>query len=220
METPRTTVWLIEDDPSFRQSVLSVLETEPALHCPVSFSSVEDALILFDSEQYLEPDMPRPDVILLDINLPGASGLESIRTLKERSPQTRVVMLTIHDDAGTIFEAFRQGASGYLPKNAGVDAILLGVEEAARGGTLMPAPVARKVLAQLQAATPATDYNLSDREMDVLREMTLGKSQQRIADSLYLSRHTVNTHIQHIYEKLHVNSGLEAVAKALRERIV
>ncbi len=212
-------VWMIEDDTVFRDTFASVFELSPDVSCTGLFGSCEDAFAYINSADYVADTTLAPDVVLLDINLPGKSGLEGLETLKDLLPQSRIVMLTIRDEAETIFEAFRKGASGYLPKNAPVDEILDAVNEAYRGGTLMPAPVARKVLATLQSG-PTKDYDLSDREVDVLREMTNGKSQQAIADALFVSRHTVNTHIQHIYEKLHVHSGIEAVAKALRERLV
>jgi DNA-binding NarL/FixJ family response regulator len=129
-------------------------------------------------------------------------------------------MLTIRDDAETIYAALRAGASGYLIKNDQVDQIVAAIREAAQGGTLMPAPVARKVLGFFQQQESKPDYGLTEREMEVLQEMTEGYVQKEIADRLFISPSTVNTHIQHIYEKLHVHSGIEAVAKALRERLV
>ena len=213
-------VWMVEDDAQYRDTVMSVFESTSHINCRRAFGSCHEALDYVASEAFTEnPDERLPDVLLLDINLPGASGIEGIPQFKEALPSTRIVMLTIRDEAETIFEAFRRGASGYLPKNAPIDEILDAVQEAYRGGTLMPAPVARKVLSTLQTG-PKEDYNLSSREIDVLREMTSGKSQKQIAESLFLSPHTVNSHIQHIYEKLHVHSGIEAVAKALRERLV
>jgi DNA-binding NarL/FixJ family response regulator len=212
------TLWVVEDDPHFRETLAALFDVSDAFACSQLFGSCEEALAHSEQERF-PTQHTHPDVILLDINLPGMSGLQGIVALKTRLPEARIVMLTIRDEAETIFEAFRSGASGYLPKNASASQIQAAVLEAARGGTLMPAPVARRVLATLRKE-PSGDYALSGRESDVLREMTHGKSQQAIADSLFVSRHTVNTHIQHIYEKLHVHSGIEAVAKALRERLV
>ncbi|MBO6577007.1 MAG: response regulator transcription factor [Rhodothermales bacterium] len=220
METSRQIViWMVEDDADYRATMSSVLQLSPETSLSRSFGSCEEAFAFVASKEFAEADEPVPDVMLLDVNLPGASGLESITQLKNELPGMAIVMLTIRNETETIFSAFRFGASGYLPKDSPIDEILDAVREASRGGTLMPALVAGEVLSLLREA-PEKDYGLSDRETDVLREMTLGKSQQAIADALFVSRHTVNTHIQHIYEKLHVHSGIEAVAKALRERIV
>jgi DNA-binding NarL/FixJ family response regulator len=159
-------------------------------------------------------------VLLLDVNLPGMSGLDGLGALKARLPAARVVMLTIRDDAETIYAALGAGASGYLLKNADPDQLAAAVEAARNGGMLMPGPVARKVLAAFEGPTPTPDYGLTDRERDVLREMVQGHTQKEIAERLFVSPSTVNTHVQHIYEKLHVHSGSAAVAKAVRERLV
>lgn len=221
MPNSNITVWIVEDDGEFRKTLTFLLDNTSGMACGHVFGSCEEALDLLDEFSGRARPWDLPDVLLLDINLPGLSGLEGIGRLKTLLPGTGIVMLTIRDDADTIYEAFRAGASGYLLKNAGVDQIISAVREAHQGGTLMPAPVARKVLAFFQqqgAAVP--DYGLTDREKDVLREMTEGRAQKEIADRLYVSPSTVNSHIQHIYEKLHVHSGIEAVAKALRERLV
>ena len=210
-------VWLVEDDQQYRESVVAVLASSPGFRCGMHFASADKALALASTELGTRVDWP--DVILLDINLPGTDGLTAIRALKAAIPDAAIVMLTIRDETETIFQAFRSGASGYLLKNATIDQLLNAVEEAARGGTLMPAAVARRVLGVL-GQDRSDDYDLTAREKDVLREMTNGKSQPQIADALFVSRHTVNSHIQRIYEKLHVHSGVEAVAKAFRERLV
>jgi DNA-binding NarL/FixJ family response regulator len=218
-DAPDIVVWLVEDDADYRDTILSVLALESGAECTRWFGSCEAAFAFIASDEFAHATEPAPNVILLDVNLPGASGIESIMELKSRLPSTQVVMLTIRDDTETVFSAFRLGASGYLPKDAPIDEMLDAVREASRGGTLMPSKVAGQVLSLLRGVADE-HYGLSEREVDVLREMTNGKSQKAIADTLFVSRHTVNTHIQHIYEKLHVHSGIEAVAKALRERIV
>lgn len=217
---PTITVWVIEDDLQYRQTLAYLLDHTSDLRCGQTFEACEEALDLLDAYEGRAKPEWWPDVVLLDVNLPGLSGIEGLGRLKAHLPKTQILMLTIRDDADTIYEALRAGASGYLVKNAGVDQIIAAVREASQGGTLMTAPVARKVLSffQQQTAMPP-DYGLTEREKDVLREMTEGRTQKEIADKLFISPHTVNTHIQHIYKKLHVHSGVEAVAKAIRERL-
>ena len=220
METQQPTrVWIVEDDRDYRQSVCRALETQPGARCTDRFGACETALA---AARTLAPDAA-PDVLLLDINLPGMSGLDALAPFKAYLPATRIVMLTNRDDASTIYQALRAGAAGYLLKSADVDDIVAGVAQARRGGMLMPAPVAREVQSFLQAATlpaPQPDHGLSEREMEVLVDMGQGFSQKEIATRLSLSPHTVDTHIRHIYDKLHVRSGVEAVAKALREKLI
>ncbi len=213
------TAWLVEDDEEFRQALQASLE--PELRVPHTFGSVEDALAWADLHRTRPPEGGWPDVLLLDVNLPGRSGLDALGTLKARLPDTRILMLTIRDDAETIYTALGAGASGFLVKSAPATEIAAAVREAADGGMLITGPVARKVRAffERQAASGG-DYGLSERERDVLDEMGQGRSQREIAQRLFVSQSTVNTHIQHIYEKLHVHSASAAVAKALRERLI
>lgn len=206
------TVWIVEDDDGYRDALTAAL----ASSVTQAFESVEDAA----AWAAVMGAGTSPDVVLLDVNLPGASGIEGLATLKTALPSARFVMLTIRDDAETVYAALRAGASGYLLKSAGADAIAAAVEAARDGGMLMPPPVARLVLA-LFAPEPATpDYGLSPREREVLSEMTGGHPQRAIAERLGVTPSTVNSHVQKIYEKLHVCSASAAVAKALRERLV
>ena len=157
----------------------------------------------------------------MDINLPRLDGIACTARIKAQWPDVPVLMLTIRDDADTIFEAFRAGASGYLLKNAPIEKIIAAIREALEGGMLMPAPVARKVMGFFEAKAPAApSYGLSEREREVLEQMVAGCTQKEISARLYISPSTVNNHIQRIYQKLHVHSSSAAVAKALRERLI
>ena len=216
-------VWIIEDDDAFRDTIAQVLDYTLGLRCAGAHGSVEEALAAADVVRRSGPGaMPR--VVLLDVNLPGQSGIEGIGALKAALPDARIVMLTIRDDAETVYAALGAGASGFMLKSSGVDQLVVGVREAAAGGMLMPAPVARRVLAAFQEradrARTADTYGLTPREREVLAEMVEGHTQKEIAVRLEVSAHTVNSHVQNIYEKLHVNSGNAAVAKALRERLI
>ncbi len=159
-------------------------------------------------------------MLLLDIHLPGPSGLDALPTLRRRLPATPVVMLTISDNADLIFRAFRSGASGYLTKDADLDQILTAVREASRGGTLMPSSVAGKVLDFLAHEPSSPEADLSGREKDVLTLMADGLTKDAIADRMDVSRHTVDYHIRNVYGKLHVQSGVQAVARAIRRGLI
>lgn len=213
--TRPVSVWIIEDNQQYGSTLCQLLSNTSGIHCKQLFESCEQAIT------YLEKDADEaaPDVILLDINLPGINGIDGIGAIKTILPTSRIVMLTIMDNAEAIYGAFRAGASGYLLKNTKYDRIIDAVREAYLGGTLMPAEVAGKVLGFFQEKKK-TDYKLTRREKEILGKMADGHSQRAIADALFLSPYTVNTHVQHIYEKLHVHSSVQAVAKAFRERLL
>lgn len=215
---PVVDIWIIEDDVKFRDTVTLLIKNTPNMVCHNAFGSCEDALEYLKAAKKNKEWTP-PHVLLLDVNLPGKSGIESIGALKTHMPDTSIVMLTIRDDSDTIYKALRNGASGYLFKNAGVHEIISVIKESRSGGTLMPAPVARKVLG-LFHEEPTKDYGLTAREREVLEEMSQGYTQKEIGVRLFITENTVNTHIQNIYAKLHVRSGIEAVARALRERLI
>ncbi|WP_412061362.1 response regulator [Rubrivirga sp. IMCC45206] len=206
-------VWIVEDDVDFRDAFEDVVGPQVSLEGV--FGSVEAAIARLDVAPHAAPD-----VMMLDVNLPGLTGIEGLGALKSRAPSTFVVMLTIRDDAATIAQALGAGASGYVLKGAPPDLLLAAIDQASRGGMLMEPAVARAVLSQFEARPPTPDYGLTDRERDVLREMVAGGTQREIADRLFVSPSTVNTHVQHVYEKLHVHSGSAAVAKAIRERLL
>jgi DNA-binding NarL/FixJ family response regulator len=160
-------------------------------------------------------------LILLDVGLPGMSGLEGIRLIKQRSPKTLVVILTVFDDDEKVFQAICAGAAGYLLKTSSAADITQSVHEALAGGSPMNPRIARRVLEMFSKFAPKqSDYGLSDREKEILQLMTTGLIKKEIADRLTLSVHTVDTYLRRIYEKLEVNTRTGAVAKALKEGLV
>jgi DNA-binding NarL/FixJ family response regulator len=206
-------VWLIEDNHSFRHTVVRVLEGVPGLECTRHFANSEEAL-----EELAHGAVP--DVVLLDVELPGLNGLEAVKRIKSISPSTRVIMLTVFDDHDKIFRAICAGASGYLLKTSPMERIIESVREAYAGGAPMTPRVARSVLDMFQrASAPHQDYGLTAREQTILELMTKGLIKKEIADQLSVSYHTVDTHLRNIYTKLHVHTRTGAVSKALKERL-
>ncbi|MEM9664585.1 MAG: response regulator transcription factor [Bacteroidota bacterium] len=212
-------VWVVEDSTDLRETLIDLLNHADGLTCEGAFGSVEEVIEVLGTPPGPASAWTRPSVILLDINLPGTSGLDGLITIKSGLPDTNVVMLSVREEPETIFEALRRGASGYLLKQATVDEIIGAVRQAHVGGLLMPSSVAHKVFTFFREEPPQ-DYGLTEREKEVLGEMVEGYTQKEVAERLFVSAHTVNTHVKHIYAKLHVRSGIEAVVKALRERLL
>jgi DNA-binding NarL/FixJ family response regulator len=207
-------VGIVEDNRFFRDTVVELLDQQDGMECTLAVGSVEEVRAELQNA-------PPPDVVLMDIELPGASGLEGIALLIALSPTINVIVLTVHQDEDKIFRALCAGACGYLVKPASAGRIIDAVETAARGGAPMNALIARKVLTMfMRAARPGSSYGLTEREREILQLLVAANSQKQIARLLDLSPHTVDSHLRHIYAKLHVNSRAGAVAKALQERLL
>jgi len=208
------TIWIIEDHAAFRRTLARVLNSELGLKCPRDFDSCEKALAALARDD-------APDLILLDVGLPGMSGLEGIRLIKEKSPKSLVVILTVFEDDEKVFQAICAGASGYLLKTSSATDITQALRDALDGGSPMNPRIARRVLEMFSRLAPKQgDYGLSDREKEILQLMVTGLIKKEIADKLSLSIHTVDTYLRRIYEKLEVNTRTGAVAKALKEGLV
>lgn len=208
------TVWIVEDGKDYRQTLQELIAGQDDLLCAQAFGSAEEIL------EFLNRNFA-PDVILVDIGLPGMSGIELVERVRAFAPHTQMVMLTIHEDNDRIFEAICSGASGYLLKTATPEEILSSIREVLGGGAPMTPQIARRVLGLFsQVKSPRWNYDLTDRERDVLEELVKGNTKKEIAKVLFLSPHTVDTHLRNIYQKLHVNSRTEAVVKAIRENLI
>lgn len=208
------TIWIIEDHTAFRRTLARVLNSELGLKCSRDFDSCEKALAALARDD-------APDLILLDVGLPGMSGLEGIRLIKEKSPKSLVVILTVFEDDEKVFQAICAGASGYLLKTSSATDITQALRDALDGGSPMNPRIARRVLEMFSRLAPKQgDYGLSDREKEILQLMVTGLIKKEIADKLSLSIHTVDTYLRRIYEKLEVNTRTGAVAKALKEGLV
>lgn len=207
-------VWLVEDNARFGEVLAAVLAGDDAFAPPVLFGDAEAALEALEAGAL-------PDVVLMDIGLPGIDGIDGARRVKALAPTLPVVMLTVHQDNDRIFEAVCAGASGYLLKSSPREAVLHGVRQVLDGGAAMDAQIARRVLDMFaRLAAPRADYGLSDREQEILHLLVDGLTKGGIAERLCLSPHTVDGHVRNVYAKLHVHNRSGAVAKALRERLL
>lgn len=210
-------IWLVEDNPTFATGVQRVIDNFDGMTCSGSFRSVEEAFAALATSG-------APDVILLDVQLPGMDGITALATLKALAPQARIIILTVFDDADKIFRAVCAGASGYILKSSGIDQLGEAIRQVMDGGAPMTPEVARKVLNAFASynhgPSGANEYNLTPRECDTLRLMADGLVKKEIGEALGISVHTVSTHMQRVYEKLHVSTNTGAVAKALRERLI
>ena len=207
-------VWLVEDNRTFRTTLARALGSVEGLECVEAFASAEDAIEAMQKGGV-------PDVVLLDVELPGINGIDAIQQIRSLSPATRVVMLTVFDDSDKVFRAICAGASGYLLKTSPVERIVQSIHEAIAGGGPMSPKIAAAVLQMFSRfVQPKQDYGLTEREQNILELMTQGMLKKQIADALSLSYHTVDTHLRNIYTKLHVHSRSSAVAKALKERLI
>ena len=202
-------VTLIEDDKLIRDELEKMLNSSKTCKCISSFVNCESALKEIKSNE--------PDVILLDVELPGMSGIEGIKKIKELIPECDIIMLTVHEESDSIFNALKKGAVGYLDKSASEDKILEAITDVYDGGSPMTPRIARKVLGSFRE----NENNiLTEREKDVLNSLCNGNSYKEIAFQLKITVGTVRHHIKNIYSKLHVHSKSEAVAKALKEKLV
>jgi len=200
-------VTIVEDNPGMRESLRELVARAPQLTCATAHATGEEALRHFEQEA--------PDVVLMDINLPGMSGIECVVRMKVRRPATQVLMLTMYEDSELIFESLRAGASGYLLKNQPATELVQAIEQVHAGGAPMSMRIARKVVAYFQQISqPRSEMEqLTRREQEILALLARGYLYKEIADLLGISLSTVRTHLHAIYEKLHVQSRTEAVVK-------
>ena len=207
-------VTIVEDDRTTRQGLAMLIGATSGYECVGQFRTVDDAL---------RPANLTPDVILLDINLPGIRGTEGVKLLRSRHPAAQVVMLTVFDAQDHVFESICNGACGYLLKKTPPARLLEAIAEAHEGGAPMTPEIARRVVTLFQqTGMPFKDelHGLSPRELSVLGLLAEGYSYAALAGQLGITVNTVRNHVRAIYEKLHVHSRSEAVSKAIRKRVI
>ena len=205
----KISVSIVEDDPPVRASLARLIDSSSGCRCVSRHGSAEKAL----------QEIPgiKPDVVLMDINLPGINGVECVRRLKPLLPATQIIMLTVYQNTENIFEALAAGATGYLLKQTTPDELLAAIQEVHAGGSPMSSHIARKIVLSFQQTPPLSPeaQSLTPREVEVLNLLAKGFLYKEIAEKTKTTYATVHTHIRHIYEKLHVRSRTEAVARHL-----
>src|SRR5580693_4437102 len=213
-KAPDIRVAIVEDRVRTREGIQALIDGTPGYQCAGSFGSMEEALDAIDRDP--------PKVVLLDIALPGMSGIEGIRRLKERYPSMLLMMLTVYDDDKRILDAICAGACGYLLKSTPPARLLESIREVAGGGAPMSPEVARRVIELFREIRPAEDaaHDLTPHEVRVLKLLVDGHNYKTAAVELEVSINTIRFHMRRLHEKLHVHTKSEAVAKALRNQIV
>ncbi len=204
-----TSVGIVDDDAILRTSLTKLVGSARGFRCVASCASGEEAL----------QKLPKikPEVVLMDLNLPQMSGIECIRRLKDLLPSTPVIVLTVYEDSEHIFRALKAGASGYLLKRSEPEEVLDAIKDARDGGAPMSSQIARRVVRSFhEPAQSGNDVDLTEREDEILSFLSKGYANKEIADSMKITVATVRTHLRHIYEKLHVRSRTEAIVKYLK----
>ena len=207
-------IGIVEDDVIYRESLQDLLEGMPQFHCMFAVNSSEEA------HQHISSDLI-PEVVLHDIDLPKMSGIDSCKKIKELSPSTHIIMLTIFDEDDKVFDDILNGAEGYLLKSSSTEKIIEGIIDVVKGGAVMTPQIAAKVLKIFtKNSVPKKDYGLTKRQIDILKALTEGLNKHQIAEKLFISHYTVETHLKNIYAKLHVHSQIDLMSKIYKENIV
>jgi DNA-binding NarL/FixJ family response regulator len=203
----RKTVVIVEDDRGLREQILQILESAPDLKCLGAFVSGEEAV-----PKILEK---RPDVVLMDIKLPGMSGIQCVAEIKKAAPEMQIIMVTVYEDSERIFRALKAGANGYLVKSSPPERLIEAIRDAYKGGAPMSSHIARKVVQHFHLLGPSVQEseNLSPREREVLDLLAMGFIYKEIGSKLNIGTETVRTYVKNICQKMHVRSRLEAVAR-------
>jgi DNA-binding NarL/FixJ family response regulator len=211
METKKLQIALVEDHAEFRESMAFLINSTIAYEC-IAFSDGIHFIDYINSLKYCPP------VVLMDINMPLKNGIETTRFVKEKYPETLIMMCTVIEDDEKIFEALKSGASGYILKRAAIEEIFAALEDLLHGGSPMSSVIARKVVKSFNKVTQPTkeEYNLSKRENELLDMLAQGKRIKEISDELFIAVSTVRKHIRNIYEKLQVQNRTEALNKTHR----
>ncbi len=204
----RISVCIIEDHADYRKTLLQAINSTKSLACENSFSNAEDALSHFEQSA-------KPDVLVLDLGLPGIDGIDAIPKFRELCPEAKILVLTVFENKTRVFQALGAGAAGYLIKSGGLKAITQGIEDAYNGISPLSSEIAHMVFATFKAFKPTNpDAEITERETEVLEQLANGETRILIADNLNVSRHTVDSHIRNIYRKLQVHNVSGAIKKA------
>ena len=208
-----TKILLYEDNPQLREGLSMLINGSDGFEVVAAFKNCNNVVA--------EVEALQPDVVLMDIDMPGTNGIDGLKLIRQKTSTVKVLMLTVFDDNKNVFDAIRNGANGYLLKKTPPAKLLEYIQEAHLGGAPMSSSIATQVLKMFSEANSPSgdDYNLSEREKQVLQLLVNGYSYKMIAAEMYIAIDTVRSHIKKIYEKLHVNSKSEAVAKAFKDKL-
>lgn len=213
MGTTKTRVIIFEDNRHLRESLQLLINVSENFICAGAFADTRNALAVVKDLF--------PDIIITDIEMPFMNGIDATRLIKNKFPETPILILTVFDDSEKIFQSLRAGGNGYLLKNSSPEEIIQALTEVYNGGSALSPAVARKVIQFFQNNKPVeNDYHLTQKEKELLQCLVQGMSYKMIADAMMISFETVKSHIKNVYKKLHVSSNSEAVAKAIQQKIV
>ncbi|MEP6713234.1 MAG: response regulator transcription factor [Ferruginibacter sp.] len=202
---------IFEDNDRLRESLAYLLQSVPGYEVAGEYNNCNDAVNI--TRVY------KPDVVLMDIDMPGETGIKGVSMVKETDPHASVIMYTVFEDDEKLFQCLCAGANGYLLKKTSPEKIFEAIREVMEGGAPMSPSIAKKVISRFQSPKQNNRYNLTERELEVLQLLAKGHSTKAIADKLKIAFNTVRSHLKNIYVKLHVNCGKEAIAKVLAEHI-
>lgn len=208
MNESQISVCIVEDRIDIREALFELVNSQPNISCIGIYETAEEALISIPELQ--------PNVVLMDIDLPKMNGIECIRLLKPKCPRVQFMICTVYDEDEKVFEALRTGANGYILKRSPPQKLIEAIIELYNGGSPMSSDIARKIVLAMQQKPEQKiqeDYHITPREQEILQLLSKGLSYQELADKIFISSKTVRKHIFNIYEKLHVNSRMEAVNK-------
>lgn len=216
MSQKKIRVIVFDDHPAIRDNIELLVDAEPDMICVGTFPDCRDL------ERKIEKS--EPDVIVMDIQMPGMNGIEGVKLIRGKFPAMRILMQTVFEDEQRIFDSICAGANGYILKKSSAEEIIKAIRDVHAGGSAMTPTVAGKVLERVKGSFGAVsnpdDISLSEREHEILMLLSKGKSYKMIADELKISFHTVDSHLRKVYEKLHVHSMTEALDQARKRRLI
>ena len=202
-------VMIVEDDQEIRNSFTLIVNSSQKFMVVSAYGTAEEAIANINRD--------KPEIVLMDIELPGVNGIQGTKTIKEKSPHTDIIMVSVYEDSELVFEALKAGASGYITKSANYMELLSALEEIVKGGAPMSSRIARMVIDNFHVNPNSP---LTKRETEILQLISEGKTYTQISEELFISKETAKTHIKNIYSKLQVNSKSEAIAKANLEKLI
>lgn len=205
----RKRVMIVEDDQEIRNSFTLIVNSSQKFMVVNAYGSAEDAIANINRD--------KPEIVLMDIELPGVNGIHGTKVIKDKSPHTDIIMVSVYEDSELVFEALKAGASGYITKSANYMELLTALDEIVKGGAPMSSRIARMVIDNFHVNPNSP---LTKRETEILQLISEGKTYTQISEELFISKETAKTHIKNIYSKLQVNSKSEAIAKANLEKLI